>query len=258
MAQRQVARIVILTSLALAITSQSGAAVLYVLKSDSTFQEGCFPPCECPVMETVPLSGTFELGPSPVGAAGFYSVDRILWLAHGASSDRVITGSGAYQISPISNQNELTADLSINQNAAEHYDSGSVPPGAVFPEINVTISKHGMYCFDTAMTVIARPTPRLLVDRTDIMWDSGLETVGYDVVRGSLSTLRSTKGDFSRAIDGCLGNDVHADSLAFSNGPATVDSFVLVRAGKSTYDTGASSQVRSRDAGIAASPFTCP
>ena len=55
-----------------ALASVSGAAnaqtvtitALYRLDKDSSFEQGCFPPCECPVMLGAPVTGTFLLTPS--------------------------------------------------------------------------------------------------------------------------------------------------------------------------------------------------
>ena len=42
--------------------AESNATRLYKLEPESTFQQGCFPPCLCPYLQTAPLRGTFRLG----------------------------------------------------------------------------------------------------------------------------------------------------------------------------------------------------
>lgn len=240
--------------------SDAGASVLYRLEPRSTFQQGCFPPCMCPLMESAPLEGTFELALVSIGDVfDFYAVEDVRWLAPSPSVDHTARGSGSYKVSTIVGQNEMSLELSVDQNTPAHYGSDTVPVGAEFPEIDVTISRNGGFCIDTVMEVRARPTPRLRVDREFVTWDSGLEVVGYDVVRGNLSVLRATGGRFDLAIDACVADDLHDHAIEFPAMPRAGEGFfILARAGKSTYDTGLSSQARSRDPGIAASPASCP
>lgn len=246
--------------LVLMTVGEAGAAVLYRLDQRGTFQQGCFPPCMCPLMESTSLEGSFELALVSVGDVfDFYSVEAVRWLAPGPSLDHSVRGSGSYKVSTIIGENEMSLDLAVDQNTPEHYTSDTVPLHAVFPEIDVAISKNGGVCIDTVMEVVARPTPRLFLDARGASWDSGLEVPGYDLVRGSLSVLRATRGRFDLAIDACLADDLHEHTLELRANPAAGDGFfLLARAGGSTYDTGLASQVRSRDPGIAASPFSCP
>ena len=149
----------------LAASTVSHATVRYVLQNRGTFQEGCFAPCLCPVMETGSLDGTFELGLVTVGDVfDAYSVEDVRWLAEVPLNERSIAGDGTYKVSTVTDQNEMSADLTIDQNVPEHFTSGTVPTHAVFPEIDVTISKNGIYCRDTVMDVRARPTPRLAME----------------------------------------------------------------------------------------------
>src|ERR1700690_3865460 len=46
--------------------------ILYQLNQDSSFEEGCIPPCLCPDMVPVPVTGTFLL--TPTGYDGLYNV----------------------------------------------------------------------------------------------------------------------------------------------------------------------------------------
>ena len=94
-------------------------------------------------------------------------------------------------------------------------------------------------------------------------WSAVAAATGYDLARGSLSVLRSSHGDFSAATTDCLENDLTATSRDDADTPGAGDGFwYLVRAvncgGSATFDSGAPSQVGSRDAEIQASPSTCP
>jgi hypothetical protein len=87
---------------------------------------------------------------------------------------------------------------------------------------------------------------------------------GYDLVRGNLATLRASGGDFTSATTACLGNNLPATSLPDPSGPPPVGGgfFYVLRpvncGGPGTYDSGAPSQVGSRDPEINASAGACP
>ena len=89
---------------------------------------------------------------------------------------------------------------------------------------------------------------------------SGAST--YDVVQGLLSTLRSTNGNFQSATLACAANDTRWTSFTMSGTPSVGDGYWFVVRGSfctaGTYDSGAASQVGSRDAEIAASGKGCP
>lgn len=95
-----------------------------------------------------------------------------------------------------------------------------------------------------------------------ITWGSAARGSGHDVVRGSIGILAATYGDLSAAVQACLGNDLGANSIDDAALPGAGDGFFyLVRGtgcGAGSYDTASVGQVRSRDAGIAASGATCP
>jgi len=87
--------------------------------------------------------------------------------------------------------------------------------------------------------------------------------ITYDVVRGSLGTLRSTAGDFTQATESCLANDRPETTRTDGATPALGDGFwYLVRGvscgGAGYYDEGHPAQQGSRDAEIAASAGACP
>ncbi|OLD62261.1 MAG: hypothetical protein AUI33_13625 [Ignavibacteria bacterium 13_1_40CM_2_61_4] len=77
-----------------------------------------------------------------------------------------------------------------------------------------------------------------------------------------MTELHATVGDFTLATNDCLADNTAAISLDDPAAPGAGDGFwYLVRAlscAAGTYDSGAPSQVGSRDAEIAASPGACP
>jgi len=85
-----------------------------------------------------------------------------------------------------------------------------------------------------------------------------------DLVRGRISSLASSGGNFTAATEICLGNDQAGRSVSDGGKPPSGDAYwylareVNVCSGPGTYDEGTSSQQGSRDAEIAAAPGACP
>jgi hypothetical protein len=97
---------------------------------------------------------------------------------------------------------------------------------------------------------------------SDLNWAAVSGATGYDVVRGTLSTLRGG-GGFTPATDACVGQHVADTSVTDGHVPASGDGdWYLTRGvnscGSGTYDDGSASQSGSRDAVIAASQNACP
>jgi hypothetical protein len=117
---------------------------------------------------------------------------------------------------------------------------------------------------------VSAPTaiPALTVDKpaagtAQLQWTAIGNATGYDLVRGSLSVLKSTSGNFGAAITDCLENDLADTSRDDADTPDAGDGFwYLIRAancgGSATFDSDDPSQVRSRDAFIDVSPIACP
>jgi hypothetical protein len=122
--------------------SDSAVTKPYALTTGSTFSQGCFPPCLCPVFISNDVRGTFNLTPLPVGAPfEVFSVTDVNWRVKIGERDIPITGSGTYM--RIGFQHRLELDLAIDNEAPRHFDSGLVAGGAEFPNIDSTISLHG-------------------------------------------------------------------------------------------------------------------
>lgn len=102
-------------------------------------------------------------------------------------------------------------------------------------------------------------------DGTNVLvsWNSLPGAISYDVVRGGLSALRGSGGDFQSATQVCAAANTPATSFTTGENPPAGDGhWFLVRGrncvGNGTYDSGAPSQVGLRDAEIAASGNGCP
>ena len=96
-----------------------------------------------------------------------------------------------------------------------------------------------------------------------LTWNTLATATGYDLVTGSLQLLRSSGGNYSTATTQCLANDLPATSFDATANPVVGQGFwYLIRAVNcgvgASYDSGAASQIGSRDAEIAASGHACP
>jgi hypothetical protein len=97
-----------------------------------------------------------------------------------------------------------------------------------------------------------------------ISWTPLPNGQGGDLVRGRISTLASSGGNFTMATEICLANDLPDRSLSDGGKPPAGDAYwylareVNTCSGPGTYDEGVPSQVGQRDAEIAASPVACP
>ena len=235
---------------------------LYRLERGSTFQRGCFPPCMCPIMETVPLTGTFRLALVTVGNVfDFYEVRGVRFRVRGNGLDLPITGSGTYKVSTIADLQEMVLDLVVGGEPSTVYWSDTVSGGARFPRIAVPISIHGGFCFDTVLDLRARPARRLRVDREGVEWDADTESnaATYDVTQGDLASLLASGGAFDVATRSCLADGVSATQLPFGPSPEAGQGFwFLERAVDASYDDGDGAQTGSADEGISAAPGACP
>ncbi len=104
----------------------------------------------------------------------YYTVTDVNWTAATGDPELRITGTGKYTIGgEFALVHRLELNLAVGNNLVEHFDSGSIPVNSQFPAINITVSIHGQYCFDTILAVLATPVPperihpyRLLSDTT--------------------------------------------------------------------------------------------
>jgi len=104
---------------------------------------------------------------------------------------------------------------------------------------------------------------KLAVSKTRLWWSSVSGATQYDVVRGDLQALFSSRGNFTTAVQGCLADNLAQTYWLHSGAPAPGQgTWYLVRkvtaGGPGTYDEGFPSQVGSRDAEITASGIGCP
>ena len=140
-------------------SARAGAdPTLYVLAPGSEFEQGCFPPCECPSLAAQPLRGIFWL--TPAGSDPLFDhfdLSRIVWRVKIGGEDVAITGSGRYRRGgEFALMHQLELDISIGGAKPQHFDSGLLPGGSEFPTIAITVSLNGGYCFDTVLRISAK------------------------------------------------------------------------------------------------------
>jgi hypothetical protein len=236
---------------------------LYRLERTSTFERGCFPPCMCPMLETAPVVGTFRLALITVGNAfDFYEVTGVRFKIRRTSGEVVeVTGSGTYTVSTIADLQRMELTLVVGDEPPTLYRSDDVPGGSAFPRIAVPISINGGFCHDTEIEIRAKPARRLHVDPSRLNWDPDSENANptYDVVFGSLHTLRATGGAFDAATWACAVDSSTSNSALFPGMPGPNDGFwFLERATGDLYEDADAAQVGAPDPEIALSAGACP
>jgi hypothetical protein len=149
----------VVTSSGPAQTGTSSTLTVYRLNQDSTFEQGCFPPCLCPVLVGSAVRGTFVLTPTGFdGLFNTYAVEDVHWVVSIGDTNTLVTGQGTYKLGgEVALQQELSLYLQVGGATVEHFDSGLVPELTQFPDIKVTISINGQVCFDTVFGVSASP-----------------------------------------------------------------------------------------------------
>lgn len=143
--------------------SSSDEQVLYALGSEATYVEGCFDPCLCPIMAPSGLEGSFVLRPAGTNGQFLnYELSQLSWLVmwQGEVFHRV-EGTGVFRLDEDGKQQQLLLNLSLDGDAPLAFDSGIVPLDAGFPEMDVTVSMNGMYCYDRVFHLIAAPNGKI-------------------------------------------------------------------------------------------------
>ena len=232
----------------------------YVLDQASTYQFGCFEPCDCPILEPVPLTGQFRL--ISAGFDGPLERYQVADLAFAVPVlGRSFTGGGSYTRG--GGQQSLVLELRSQDGTERIFDSGWIPADAPFPTIDVRIDFNDSYCYDEPMSLRADPIGgwqlRISVARDEIVWTEVADGSGYDVAAGDLTALRVGGGDFGKALPACLADGMPGLRLAHDGIPGTGGGWwFLVRAPgsqfASTYDSDGASQVAPRDPGLDVCP----
>src|SRR5438046_8259983 len=102
MPRRPLVSAIIGFALTLGLTAQArvaAAPTVYRLEPGTTFQQGCFPPCLCPLLQEVSVRGTFNLTPAGFdGLFNTYAITDVSWIVSIGGADLRIPGSGTYRV----------------------------------------------------------------------------------------------------------------------------------------------------------------
>jgi hypothetical protein len=145
---------------ALPSQAQTPGPVHYRIENTSSFNEGCYDPCLCPIYFTAVPSGTFVLQFTGTDPAGYdnYDVTNVDIVADVGGIPRHAVGTGRYRRGgAVAVREQLILDLSANGAPFEHFDSGLVTPQAAFPRIEISVSINGMVCFDKVYNLVSEP-----------------------------------------------------------------------------------------------------
>jgi hypothetical protein len=182
-----------------ASSAPSDAPAIYRLTPNSTFQQGCFPPCLCPILLAGGFRGTFVLTPTGFdGLFNTYGVTDVNWTATVGDKEVRITGSGTYKVGgEVAVQQQLALDLTVGANPVQHFDSGLVSGGSQFPDIAVPVSLHGQQCFDTVLVVDASPVPAEQIHPYALLPESTFQQGCFPPCRCAIWAPRPISGTFA-------------------------------------------------------------
>ncbi len=178
----------------------SGDAI-YRLTQASSFQEGCFDPCLCPLTEPTPVPGTFRLrSTGSVGGFERYAVEDVHWKVPGRDPELRVSGSGSYTVgSPDATavrKHRLELDLRLGESPVEHFDSGWVI-GPSLPHIQIQISIHGLFCLDRVFVVAADPVPESQIQPYALVDGSTFQRGCFDPCACPIGQEQPLAGTFS-------------------------------------------------------------
>jgi hypothetical protein len=184
-----------LSSICLAVDPFASSSTAYCLRKGSTYQIGCFDPCECPIYEEVPVVGRFELAPvSFDGLYQVYDVFNVAWKTQKTGQPVEVTGWGTYRVGgEFAAMHQLELDLAMSDGTTNHFDSGLVVGGGSFPAIDIVISIHGMWCYDQVFHVYATPA-------ADINGDGHADVTDLLILAGAWAT-RTADANYNAACD---------------------------------------------------------
>jgi len=151
------------------VTSQYDSTTeqcLYAIEDGANYVEGCFDPCECPILAQTGLEGSFLLRRAGVdGQFVDYELSQLSWLVMWQNEVfHRIEGTGLFRLDESGKQQQLLLNLSFDGDVPLAFDSGVVPLDAEFPELDVTVSMNGMYCYDRVVHLLAAQNGKIGVE----------------------------------------------------------------------------------------------
>lgn len=144
----------------LALTSASSAvppsSTTFYLRSGSAYQQGCFPPCACALMQQARMSGSFTLTPASSGdGTDVFTVSDVSLRV--IQPSRVLTGTGEYRRSGSLQTQSMVLSLRTNNAGEAQTFTGTGPllTPTHADAIWLTLSINGQFCFDTVLKLRA-------------------------------------------------------------------------------------------------------
>jgi hypothetical protein len=129
--------------------------VLYQLEEQSSYIEGCYAPCMCPLWLNPTLTGTFLLEMVESGSEfKVYQVSGVDWNFVLGEETITVNGSGVYLLG--TEEHQLQLDLQVGSQDPRPFDSGLVPLASDFPDIVISVAANGFYCYDHVFSLHAR------------------------------------------------------------------------------------------------------
>ncbi len=133
----------------------------YALTDASTYQQGCFDPCDCLLEAPRPMSGTFDLVPLfDTGTVAGYAVARTRLVVPPAPGLRPLrfAGFGRYTlVQGFAGPADTMSLLLRSGTLVTPFDSPLENTSTMFPAISVTVDMNDMVCFDKLLTIDAFP-----------------------------------------------------------------------------------------------------
>ena len=221
-----------------------------------------FQTVRCGDAELDPTEECDDLRPDGLDGCGNCEIEEFVQLSGTAAGDgslSVTIEGEVVTISPSAGQTaaQVAQDLAAAINANANLQALGVTATVVGDRVVTNGDITDVTITDSSLSELLE----LSVEATRLWWSTVGGSTGYDAVRGSLLDLQATGGDFSdpAVTETCLGND---QAVTFVEGPGEPSAgqgyWFLVREAAGSYDTGAPSQVGTRDAEIAASGNGCP
>jgi hypothetical protein len=141
-------------------------------RTENQFLQGCYAPCDCPLMMT-PMQGRFGLVDLPVPTAAMTGHEFALVHMNFSTASptatptpgRLFHGAGVLQWIPSASANagatqRLRADLADSGAApgtTQRFDSGNTPWSPSWPNISISIADHNFYCYNRVLEIMAHP-----------------------------------------------------------------------------------------------------
>jgi hypothetical protein len=155
---------VALAALALTGPGQAQLGGLYRLNDGSFHTSGCLPPCACPISLLGDVRGTFRL--TPISISQFeqrFEVEEVHWTVIGLTGTETVVkgGKGLYTRTslPTGVTQQLEVVLSIDGGPDTKFDSGPMPGGGTFPDIDIPIADNGFVCLNQVFDLRSSPVP---------------------------------------------------------------------------------------------------